>query len=77
MHVEPSTANVDLLFKQLDANEDGYITYNEFREYLMLIPRLQGSRIKTAFTFLFEEYDVNSDGDVTLINQFLNGFKYF
>lgn len=77
LHVEPSTANVDLLFKQLDANEDGYITYNEFREYLMLIPRLQGSRIKTAFTFLFEEYDVNSDGDVTLINQFLNGFKYF
>ena len=70
LHVKPSVANIDLLFKQLDSNEDGYINYDEFREFLLLVPRLQGSRIKTAFTFLFEEYDINSDGDVTLINQF-------
>lgn len=77
LHVKPSVANIDLLFKQLDSNEDGYINYDEFREFLLLVPRLQGSRIKTAFTFLFEEYDINSDGDVTLINQFLDGFKFF
>ncbi|KAL6450642.1 SAL1 Calcium-binding mitochondrial carrier SAL1 [Candida maltosa Xu316] len=77
LDIEPSRSNIDLLFKQLDSNEDGYITYKEFREYLLLVPRLHGSRIKTAFTFLFEEYDINSDGDVTLITQFINGFKYF
>ena len=49
--MKPSVANIDLLFKQLDSNEDGYINYDEFREFLLLVPRLQGSRIKTAFTF--------------------------
>ncbi|KAK7684685.1 hypothetical protein QCA50_012268 [Cerrena zonata] len=41
------------------------------------MPRLHGSRIKTAITFIAEELDLSSDGDVTLINQFLNGFGFF
>ena len=77
LHLSPSDYNIDLLFKQIDYKNDGYITYDEFRQFLLLMPRLHGSRIKTAFNFIAEEFDLSSDGDVTLINQFLNGFGFF
>ncbi|KAK6457317.1 mitochondrial carrier domain-containing protein [Scheffersomyces xylosifermentans] len=77
LKLAPSDYNIDLLFKQIDYKNDGYITYDEFRQFLILMPRLHGSRIKTAFNFIAEEFDLSSDGDVTLINQFLNGFGFF
>ncbi|CAI5758047.1 unnamed protein product [Candida verbasci] len=77
LNLKPTDVNIDLLFKQIDYKNDGYITYDEFREFLLLMPRLHGSRIRTAFTFIVEEFDISSDGDVTLINQFLNGFGFF
>ncbi|KAG7661657.1 uncharacterized protein J8A68_004810 [[Candida] subhashii] len=77
LNLNPSEFNIDLFFKQIDYKNDGYITYDEFRQFLLLMPRLHGSRIKTAFNFIVEEFDISSDGDVTLINQFLNGFGFF
>lgn len=77
LKLNPSDYNIDLLFKQIDYKNDGYITYDEFRQFLLLMPRLHGSRIKTAYNFIVEEFDISSDGDVTLINQFLNGFGFF
>lgn len=77
LKVDASQVNVDLLFKRIDYKNDGYITYDEFREFLILMPRLHGSRIRTAYTFVVENFGVSSDGDVTLINQFLNGFGFF
>ncbi|CAK9439513.1 uncharacterized protein LODBEIA_P36130 [Lodderomyces beijingensis] len=77
LKLKPSDVNVDLLFRQIDYKHDGYITYDEFRDFLILMPRLHGSRIRTAFNFIVEEFDVSSDGDVTLQNQFLNGIGFF
>ncbi|ODV82250.1 mitochondrial carrier [Suhomyces tanzawaensis NRRL Y-17324] len=77
LNLKPTDYNIDLLFKQIDFKNDGYITYDEFRDFLILMPRLDGSRIKTAFSYIVEELDISSDGDVTLINQFLNGIGFF
>lgn len=77
LHLSPSDKNIEIVFQQIDSKHDGYITYDEFRNFLLLVPRLGGSRIKTAFQYIVEELDISSDGDVTLINQFLNGFGYF
>lgn len=77
LNLSPSDSKINLIFKQIDYKNDGYVTYDEFRDFLLLIPRLNGSRIKTAFNFIVEELDISSDGDVTLINQFLNGFGFF
>lgn len=77
LNLSPTDSNIDMIFKQIDYKNDGYVTYDEFRDFLLLIPRLNGSRIKTAFKFIVEELDISSDGDVTLINQFLNGFGFF
>lgn len=77
LNLSPRDYDVDLLFNQIDYKSDGYITYDEFRQFLLLMPRLQGSRIKTAYQFMIEELDLSSDGDVTLINQYLNGVGFF
>lgn len=77
LHLHPTNKNIELIFDQIDTNHNGHITYEEFRNFLLLMPRLDGSRIKTAFQYIVEELDISSDGDVTLINQFLNGFGYF
>lgn len=77
LNLNPSKDDIDVVFHQIDTENLGYITFNEFRNYLLLVPRLHGSRIKTAFQYIVEELDLTSDGDVTLINQFLNGFGYF
>lgn len=77
LHLSPTDVDIDLLFNKIDSKSDGYITYDEFREFLLLMPRIGGSRIKTAFSYYVEELDLSPDGDVTLINQFLNGFGFF
>lgn len=77
LKLKPSDNSIDNLFKQIDYNDQGYITYDDFRNFLLLMPRLHGSRIKTAFNFIEEEMDLSSDGDVTLINQFFSGFGFF
>lgn len=77
LNLSPSNHMIDSIFSRIDYQDHGYITYDEFRDFLMLMPRLHGSRIKTAFTYIAEELDLSSDGDVTLINQFLFGFGFF
>lgn len=77
LHLSPTKDNIDLIFNKIDLKNDGYITYDEFREFLILMPRINGSRIKTAFNYIAEELDISSDGEVTLINLFLNGFGFF
>lgn len=77
LKLDPSGPIIDRIFQQIDSHNHGYITYEEFREFLLLMPRLHGSRIATAFTYIHEELDLSSDGDVTLINQFLSGFGFF
>ncbi|ODQ79079.1 hypothetical protein BABINDRAFT_38092 [Babjeviella inositovora NRRL Y-12698] len=77
LKINASAASVDLFFRCVDTQNNGYITYEEFREFLLLMPRLNGSRIATAYQFLIEDLDVSSDGDVTLINGFLRGFGFF
>lgn len=77
LKLHPTKDNVDQIFKVIDSKNDGYITYDEFRDFLILMPRLNGSRIMTAFNYIIEELDISPDGEVTLINLFLNGFGFF
>lgn len=77
LQLNPSDSNVDLVFKQIDIRNDGYVTYDEFRSFLLMMPRLNGSRIRTVFHHITHDLDVSADGDVTLIDQFLNGVGYF
>ncbi|RKP30210.1 mitochondrial carrier [Metschnikowia bicuspidata] len=77
LRMSPPKETIDQLFEYIDLQNHGFITYDEFREFLFLIPRIDGSRIKTALNYAAEELDLSSDGDVTLINQFLSGIGFF
>ena len=55
-----------------------YITYDQWREFLLFVPRMNGSRLRTAYEFLNNnEADLNSEGDVTVVNEFLKGIGFF
>ncbi|AGO14212.1 AaceriAER419Wp [[Ashbya] aceris (nom. inval.)] len=54
----------------------GYITYEQFRDLLLLTPRQAGSRLRTAYSYYASE-DLSSEGDMTLTNDFVRGFGFF
>lgn len=63
-----------------NVTEHSTITYEQWRDFLLLMPRKSGSRLHTAFSYYYlfkEDVDLSSEGDVTLINEFFRGFAYF
>ncbi|ANZ75214.1 BA75_03197T0 [Komagataella pastoris] len=76
--VEANDKQVEQFFNKLDTKHDGVITYDEFRDTLLLMPRLSGSRVKTAYKFISSELEnVSSDGDFTVGEDILNSIGYF
>lgn len=60
--------------------KDTYITYDQWRDFLLFMPRKEGSRLHTAYSYFYlfnEDVDLSSEGDVTLINDFIRGFGFF
>lgn len=61
-------------------NRKSYITYEQWRDFLLFVPRKEGSRLNTAYAYFYlfnEDVDLSSEGDVTLINDFIKGFGFF
>ncbi|ODV95982.1 hypothetical protein PACTADRAFT_49405 [Pachysolen tannophilus NRRL Y-2460] len=78
LNIEPSDAEINKFFNSLDYRKDGIITYDEFRDFLLFMPRLHGSRIRTAYQFFNDKLEfTNSEGDVTVLDDFLKGFGFF
>ncbi|CAY71349.1 putative transporter, member of the Ca2+-binding subfamily of the mitochondrial carrier family [Komagataella phaffii GS115] len=76
--VEANDKQVEQFFNRLDTKHDGVITYDEFRDTLLLMPRLSGSRVKTAYKFISSDLEnVSSDGDFTVGEDILNSIGYF
>ncbi|CCK68951.1 Ca(2+)-binding ATP:ADP antiporter SAL1 KNAG_0B05190 [Huiozyma naganishii CBS 8797] len=60
--------------------EDPYITYDQWRDFLLLMPRVGGSRLNTAYAYFYafkDDVDLSSEGDMTVTNEFIRGFSYF
>ncbi|KAH3669189.1 hypothetical protein WICMUC_005028 [Wickerhamomyces mucosus] len=62
-----------------DGRTRNYVTFDEWRKFLLFVPRLNGSRLKTAYEYFYNNNDVdlNSEGDITVVNEFLNGVGFF
>ncbi|AET40132.1 Ca(2+)-binding ATP:ADP antiporter SAL1 Ecym_5377 [Eremothecium cymbalariae DBVPG len=57
-----------------------YITYDQWRDFLIFMPRKEGSRLHTAYSYFYlfnEDVDLSSEGDMTLITDFIGGFGFF
>lgn len=66
--------------KKKEAENPSYITYDQWRDFLIFMPRKRGSRLHTAYSYFYlfnEDVDLSSEGDVTLINDFIRGFGFF
>lgn len=64
----------------VNQHPDHYISYEQWKDFLLLMPREEGSRLKTAYTYYYlfkEDLDLSSEGDMTLTNEFIRGFSYF
>lgn len=69
---------LDKLFQNIDKANKGYITYNSFRDSLLFMPRLYGSRIQTAFKFFNDDLEnLSSEGDVTVGEDIRRSVGYF
>ncbi|CCF60144.1 hypothetical protein KAFR_0J00760 [Kazachstania africana CBS 2517] len=71
-------------FLQWAFNKNEKITYDQWHNFLVLMPRGNGNtRLTTAFNYYhsfnnnIDDLEVTSEGDVTLINDFVEKFKYF
>ncbi|SCU86533.1 LAME_0D06568g1_1 [Lachancea meyersii CBS 8951] len=66
--------------RRKEAENSPYITYDQWRDLLLFMPRKRGSRLHTAYSYFYlfnEDVDLSSEGDVTLINDFIRGFGFF
>lgn len=74
----PSGNEIDIFFQNLDNNEKGYLTYEEFRDSLLFMPRLNGSRISTAFQFFNDNIEnITSEGDLNFGSDIMKSIGYF
>ncbi|ODV85293.1 hypothetical protein CANARDRAFT_28558 [[Candida] arabinofermentans NRRL YB-2248] len=78
MGVKPTPEELNHFFSNLDTTGKGYVTFESFRDGLLLMPRLNGSRIQTAFKFFNDELDnLSSEGDVTISDDIMKSVGYF
>ncbi|ODV58453.1 Ca(2+)-binding ATP:ADP antiporter SAL1 [Ascoidea rubescens DSM 1968] len=77
LNINANDKIINQFYQKLDKDNHGYITYNQWRDFLLFMPRNYGSRLKTAFHYFNEDIDLSSEGDMTLINDFIRGFGYF
>lgn len=72
--------NWAFLKRPKDTDLTPYITYDQWRDFLLFMPRKEGSRLHTAYSYYCyfnADVDLSSEGDMTLINEFINGFGFF
>lgn len=72
--------NWAFLTKPKEKDLTPYITYDQWRDFLLFMPRKEGSRLHTAYSYFCyfnADIDLSSEGDMTLINDFINGFGFF
>ncbi|TGZ77404.1 mitochondrial carrier [Ascodesmis nigricans] len=63
-------------FAMIDRNNDGEISFEEWRDFLMFIP--QEASLKTIYSYYLATVNVNPEGDVNLSDELnLQGLGYF
>jgi len=63
-------------FDTVDANHDGVIEFNEWRDFLLLVP-LDRASIKNIFHYYQEHAQITSEGDALASYDTMRGLGYF
>lgn len=78
-HVQYDDSQVTLLYRALDRDGDGYVSFDDFRHQLMLVPRRANdpTLFRDAYAFFVDDLEFSSDSDVTLAAESQHGLGYF
>ncbi|EFW99036.1 calcium dependent mitochondrial carrier protein [Grosmannia clavigera kw1407] len=60
-------------FDEMDANHDGYISFEEWRNFLLFIPTRGDSTLATAFSYYAATVVLNAEGDSLVSDETLEG----
>lgn len=63
-------------FDSVDTNHDGVIEFNEWRDFLLLVP-LDRTAIRSIFHYYQENSQITSEGDALVSYNTMRGFGYF
>ncbi|OTB01597.1 hypothetical protein M426DRAFT_63815 [Hypoxylon sp. CI-4A] len=65
---------LDELFENIDHNRDGFITYEEWRNFLLFMPNTDSTAtLRAVFTFYSDILTLNSEGDSVVSGETLKG----
>lgn len=65
-------------FNEIDTNRDGYITFDEWRDFLLFMPTHDsGSPLEAALSFYSSIVMVSAEGDSMVSDETLEGLGYF
>lgn len=63
-------------FDSVDTNHDGVIEFNEWRDFLLLVP-IDRTTIRNVFRYYQEHAAITSEGDALVSAEIMEGLGYF
>ncbi|KAH8883811.1 mitochondrial carrier [Thozetella sp. PMI_491] len=60
-------------FDEIDMNHDGYISFDEWRDFLLFLPQKDDSALEAALSFYSDIVTLNAEGDSMVSDQTLEG----
>ncbi|BFZ62584.1 hypothetical protein YB2330_003685 [Saitoella coloradoensis] len=74
---ECHTDTINQLFELVDKKDDGYIDFDEWRDYLLFLPSTDAPELETVLDYFLSMEHSSSEGDVFLSEETLDGLGYF
>ncbi|KAK9388588.1 mitochondrial carrier domain-containing protein [Lipomyces mesembrius] len=70
------SAKLEQFFDYMDRDNDGEISFEDWRNFLLFIP-VDNMSIRAAYRYIFDSLHLTSEGDVVLSDDTLGGIGYF
>ncbi|KAE9380458.1 mitochondrial carrier [Stipitochalara longipes BDJ] len=66
-------SKLDQFFAEVDENHDGYITFDEWRNFLLFLPTNANPGLKAVLSYYSSAVTLNSEGDTSISEETLEG----
>ncbi|KAH8803939.1 mitochondrial carrier domain-containing protein [Hyaloscypha sp. PMI_1271] len=66
-------SKLDQFFAEVDENHDGYITFDEWRNFLLFLPTNANPGLKAVLSYYSSTVTLNSEGDTSISEETLEG----
>lgn len=70
-------SKLDQFFNEVDQNNDGYISFAEWRDFLLFLPTQKAPGLKAVMSYYSSAVTLNAEGDTSISEETLEGLGYF